>query len=498
MSLDWREAAAVAERVVAGWAGEPGGTLVLFDRDGLRATAASGLASLELGTPFTPDTPSRYASISKHVFAATLLLEGIELEQPLSALLPELPAAIGAVPLARALDMTGGLPDMMEVLWQEGAAFTASISSEQVTDALLRLDALCAAPGTEMAYSNTGWRLGQAALERVTGRPYADALRRRLLDPLGLPITFPYDETEPVPGLATGYWRDGETWRRGRYGMHLSASGGLAGSAAALAAWGSALLSGHGPLASMLPRLLASRRFADGSPSAYQLGLVATRLGSHAVAAHSGALPGYRNHLLLAPDAGVGVALLLNREEDPLPPALRVMAALLGAPPPTPARLEPGLYAAEHGPAWAELHPDAIEFMGARETLFAEAGSYRSFPSTLEMDVSIGPDAIEGTIGGVRRRLLAVPDGAPLDPRLAGVWRERTFGSELLIRPDGTARWPSAGGVGQEIALTPLPGVRAIASIPHLMWRHRPCLVLEGDTLQVASHRARVLRYRRA
>src|SRR5205085_606856 len=102
--------------------------------------------------------------------------------------------------------------------WQQGAPFTASLSREAIGQALKRVDGVCAPPGTEMAYSNTGWRLGQAVLERRTGQPYGDVLRRRLLDPLGLAIAFPYDETEPVPGLATGYWASPSGWRRGRYG----------------------------------------------------------------------------------------------------------------------------------------------------------------------------------------------------------------------------------------------------------------------------------------
>ncbi|HYZ61866.1 MAG TPA: serine hydrolase domain-containing protein [Acetobacteraceae bacterium] len=498
MTPHWTEAADHAERIAASWTGAPGGAFVLFDRDGVRAVSSNGLATIEHGIPFTADTPSRYASISKHFLAAALLLEGVDLERELGGLLPDLPAAIGAVPLARALDMTGGLPDMMEVLWQQGAPFTASLSAGDVRSALNRLDVLCAPPGTEMAYSNTGWRLGQAVLERHTGRSYGDVLRDRMLAPLGVPITFPYDETEPVPGLATGYWLQDGAWRRGRYGMHISASGGLAGSGTALARWAGALMAGRGPLADMLGRLLAPRHFADGTPSAYRLGLVETRLGRTRIAAHSGSLPGYRNHLLLAPDLGVGVVLLLNRDEDPLPPALRVMATLIGETTPEAASLPPGLYAAEDGPDWAELHPDAIEFMGGRETLLADGDRFRSIPSTLEVSVRIDANAIEGTIGGVRRRLMRVPAGLTLDRRLAGSWRDTMFGSELLIRADGTARWPFAGGLGQEVALTPLPGPRALAAIPHLMWRHRPCLYLEGDTLRVASHRARVLRFVRA
>ena len=496
MNPDWKAATAVAQQIAAPWAGGPGGVFVLFDGDGVRASAAKGLANLELGVPFTQDTPSRYASISKHFLAATLLLEGVDLEQPLGALVHGLPEAIAAVPLARALDMTGGLPDMMELLWQQGAPFTASLSAEDIRSALNRVDRLCSEPGREMAYSNTGWRLGQVALESRTGMPYGAILRRRMLDLLEAPIAFPYDETEPVPGLATGYWLHDGAWRRGRYGMHISASGGLAGSAAALARWAGALMAGRPPLAGMLGRLLAPRCFADGAPSAYRLGLVETRLGAVRIAAHSGSLAGYRNHLLMVPELGVGVILLLNRDEDPLPPALRVMAALLGEPTPDPATLRPGLYAADDGPAWAELGADAIEFMGGRETLLPDGEGYRSVPSTLELSIQLGADAIHGMIGGLPRRLRAVPAELPLDPMLVGTWQEPTFGSELLIRPDAIARWPWAGGLGQEITLTPLPGARAIATIPHLMWKHRPCLFLEGDTLRVASHRARFLRYR--
>ncbi len=498
--LDWTRAAALAESTAAAWTDGPGGAFVLFDRGGIRASACGGLASLEHAVPFTADMPSRYASISKHFLAAALLLEGIDLDAPLGTLLPGLHPALGAVPLARALDMTGGLPDMMEVLWQQGVPFTATVSAEEIDAALRRLDATCALPGTEMAYSNTGWRLGQAVLQARCGVPYAQALQRRLLDPVGLPIAFPYDEAEPVPGLATGYWRDGEMWRRGRYGMHISASGGLAGSAAALARWAGALMAGRGPLEGVLDRLLAPRCFADGAPSGYRLGLVATQLGDTRLAAHSGSLPGYRNHLLMAPALGVGVVLLLNRDEDPLLPALRVMATLVGEAPPEPASdLPAGLYAAESGPAWAELLPGAIEFMGARETLLAAGdGRLRSIPSTLEINLRAADGALEGRIGGVQRRLLPVPEGLALAPELAGLWREPTFGVDLLIRPDGTARWPWMGGVGREIALTPLPGARALASLTHAMWRHRPCLWLHGDgTLRVASHRARVLRFER-
>ena len=97
---DWTRATALAESIADAWADGPGGAFVLFNRDGIRAAACGGLASLEHAIPFTADTPSRYASISKHFLATTLLLEGIDLDAKLGTLLPGLHPALGAVPLA--------------------------------------------------------------------------------------------------------------------------------------------------------------------------------------------------------------------------------------------------------------------------------------------------------------------------------------------------------------------------------------------------------------
>lgn len=499
-TLDWTRATAIASEIAGGWAEArgPGGAIVLFDTAGPRGVGAGGFASMEHGIPFTADTPSRYASISKHMLAATLLLEGFDLDAPLGALLDDLPPAIGVVPLGRALDMTGALPDMMEVLWQQGVPFTASLSAAELFSILRRLHSTCAVPGTEMAYSNTGWRLAQMAIPAQRGVSYVEALERRLTGPLGLPITLPLDEAEVVPGLATGYWRDGEVWRRGRYGLHFSASGGLAGSAAALTRWAGALMAGRGPLDGILEQLTAPRGFADGSPSAYRLGLVCTALGGTPLVVHGGSLPGYRNHLLMAPGLGVGVALLSNREEDAFWPALRVMAALVGEAMPEPAANPTGLYAAEQGPFWAELLPGVIEYMGGQEKLVASAdGGFRSLPAYLDIRLRPAADgALEGLVGGAARRLLPVPPGLPLDPGLVGHWREQEFGAELTVRADGTARFPWAGGTGMETRLTPLPGARALASLTHAMWRHRPCLWRDADgALCLAGHRARVLRF---
>jgi CubicO group peptidase (beta-lactamase class C family) len=491
-----------ARSIAAGWneEGGPGGALVLFDATGPRQATAGGLASLEHGLPFTPSTPARWASISKQFCAATALLAGFELGDRLAALVPGLPPTIGALPVARALDMTGAIPDLMETLWLLGLPFTASLSEADLLDLCRRLPGTGGTAGAEMAYSNTGWRLVAAAFAARGGETYGQALRRLLLDPLGLEsVAFPEDEATVLPGLATPYWQDGGTWRRGRYGLHFSPSGGLAGTAENLARWGAALLAGRGPVAGMLDRLGAPRPFPDGEEGFYRLGLSAQRLGGLELIGHGGSLPGVKTHLLMAPALGLGVALVSNREDtDPLWLAMRVLAAASGEPLPQPAALPPGLYAEEDSEAWAEVEGGLITFMGVTDRLFADGKGVRTLPAYLEARLQASVDGgIEGRVGGVRRRLHRVEEGTPLDPALAGTWCDGAFGATLVVRPDGTAVLPGIHP-REACVLRPLPGARAIASRRHGPWGLRPLLWRQpDDTLRLVAHRSRVLTFRR-
>ncbi|MBP0443288.1 beta-lactamase family protein [Roseomonas sp. SSH11] len=492
------EAAAIADS----WTreGGPGGAIVLFGPGGPAGAAAGGLASLEHGIPFTPATPSRWASISKSFCAATAVLAGFDLASPLGTLVPGLPDGIAAVRLEQALDMTGAIPDLMETLWLLGQPFTASLSETELLDLCRRLPGTGGMPGAEMAYSNTGWRLVAAAFAAMRGEEYGQALRRLVLEPLGLEeVAFPGDEAVPVPGLATPYWRDGGRWRRGRYGLHFSPSGGLAGSAEALARWGAALLAGRGPMHGMLDRLSAPRPFPDGAESFYRLGLSTQELDGLALVGHGGSLPGIKTHLLLAPTSECGVALISNREDtDPLWLALRIMSAMTGRALPQPARLPPGRYAEEQGEGWAEAEGETFSFMGVADRLFAARGGARTLPAYLEAELQLAADGgIEGRIGGVHRHLLPVPDDTVLDPALHGRWRNAAFGVSLEVRADGTALLPGIHP-RESCRLLPLPHGRAVAERWHGPWRARPLLWLQEDgTLRLVSHRSRVLSFER-
>ncbi len=498
--MDWQRAAAEADRIAQAWTeeGGPGGVILLFDADTIRAEAAGGLASLDLNMPFQPDSAVRYASISKHFFAALLLRTGaVGLSDALGAHLP-LAHANAAVTIGRALDMTGGLADTMEVAAQLGISGTTTMDREALLAFISAVEGLNFVPGTEISYSNTGYRLTQAALE-AKGMDVAAELQARFFHPLGLGISFPLDETDPVANLAAGYWRARRGWVKGRYGAHISASGGLAGSGRDLTIWAQALLTGRDPAAGLLAQLGALRHLNDGTPTGYGLGLARTAMGERQLIGHGGSLPGYKNHFLLDPAASAGVVVVSNREDtDAHGLALRVMAALHGAELPDPAvgMLPDGLFVAADAPYWIETRGGGVTFLGAQTALHRGADGWAASGSA-HMPVRLRPASggIEGEIGHRAYRFSPAPGGTT--DSFSGIWAAPAHHATLEIA-DG--RFAIGTGPTRSVdTLMPLSDTLALvtrggAESPSST---RMLLAREGNALRLITNRARVLRLTR-
>ncbi|CAH2600291.1 Beta-lactamase family protein [Rhodovastum atsumiense] len=503
--MDWQAATVEAGRIAQAWTAEggPGGAVLLFDADDIRAEACGGLASLELAMPFRTDTVVRYASISKHFLAALVLREGFPgLDDFLGTHLAVQPA-LGAVTVGRALDMTGGLPDAMETLWLLGVPPGVPMDHGALLAFLQRLDRPDFAPGTEISYSNSGYRLVQAVLE-AKGIDIADTLRRRFLRPLDLALRLPYDETEPVPGLAGGYWKSPAGWRRGRYGLHISMSGGLAGSGLDLAIWAQALMVGRGNLDGMLPKLARLRHLADGRPTGYGLGLARYGLGRRVLVGHGGSLPGFKSHFLIDAEARAGVVVVANREDaDTATLALRVMAALHGVTVPGPARgiLPEGLYAMPGTPFWLEHAGGVVTCLGAQETVYPEADDTVCGRSAhLPLRLTVADGAISGEVGHAPRRFVPVQAGLAPDPAWAGAWTCLAQNARLDVVVTGETAYLriGAGALLRDLPLRPIGEGRALTLRSEGPWTQRACLQFTGGELRLVTSRSRTLRFTRA
>lgn len=502
MKLNWQHASEVAAGLVASWnqPGAPGGAITLFDSDSMRASYAGGLADLAQQTPFSADSVVRFASVTKHLFAAMVTGPAshlLDLQHPLAQHLPQLSGDAGKVTVGQALDMTSGLPDVRETLSLLGLSVYNATSAASLLDFVASNGDLSYPCGSEVSYSNTGYRLVEEAL-KARGVPFNVLLQQHICQPLGITLTAPESWFDIVPGLVPGYWCDGAQWQLASAGLHLSASGSVTGSVNHLSRWLQALLADRGPGSGVLARLAAPRYLADGRASGYGLGVAGSRIGDHQLVGHGGSHAGYKSYFLLHPELKVGLALVANREDvSTFENALKIMAALLGESLPEKGHnLQPGLYAAENGSDWLEINGVTASWLGAGETLYHGKAPDEavSLSSTFPMRLTQDGAAITGEIGLAPRRFVPVIADESIE-RLQGRWQLAAHRSVIDI--DGDKLLMGIGPASISATLKSLGQGRVLATAQDGPWEKRFVIQWEQDGIRLLLNRSRIVKYLR-
>ncbi|HEU4642626.1 MAG TPA: serine hydrolase domain-containing protein [Gemmatimonadaceae bacterium] len=138
------------------------------------------------GRPLDGHTLFPFASLTKPSLA-TAILRLVErgeltLDYPLGRALPAAPPAMRAITIAQLLTHVSGFPEHVPGVTALEAA-RAPVGA--YVDAALR-GGLEFAPGTRVLYSNAGFQVLGAMVERATGVPVADLLERETFEPLGM------------------------------------------------------------------------------------------------------------------------------------------------------------------------------------------------------------------------------------------------------------------------------------------------------------------------
>lgn len=500
-SINWQAALEAAKKVTGEWdqPGEPGGAIALFDGESLRGEASGGLANLTTGEPFSLDNVVRYASVTKHIFATLALLRsgaGLSTDETLGKYLPELQAPMSDVTIGQALDMTGGLPDVRETLSLLGISVYNVTEPDALIDFLATDGSLNFAAGTEISYSNTGYRLVETILKRQ-GILFDDLIQQHISAPLDIAFCAPEGWFDIVPNLVPGYWKAKDGWKTSSAGLHLSASGSVAGSLRSLTRWLQSLLNNSGPSAGVLSALSQPRTLLDGTPTRYGLGITHSTLGEHQLLGHGGSHAGYKTYFLLHPTLNVGAALVSNREDTAAYTALlNVMSALLETP--LPARstaLKEGLYTSQAEPYWLSVKDGVASYLGASENLYqGEDGSAISLSAHLPMRLKMNGEAIEGEIG-LAKRYFTPTEAHDCLALIQGRWFHPQ--SKAAFDIEGDKLMMGAGPLRASGTLTSIGQGRLLVKMPDGPWEKAFCLYFQGYNVQLISNRSRVLSFRR-
>ncbi|MGO1163232.1 serine hydrolase domain-containing protein [Brucella pseudogrignonensis] len=497
---DWNAASLSAKHYSRTWCkDEPGGVIIGFDLDGVKFAYAGGLESLSTGIPFTANTVIRYASITKHIFCTMLLRHSdlIALDDRLGEHIPELQMPLADVTVARALDMTGGLPDARECLTLLGLSVYSHTNAASLMEFLASLERLNFPAGTELSYSNTGYRLVESAFER-RGVLLKDYVRSGINQPLNICMEAPDEWADPVKGLVPGYFKANGKWQQSSAGLHLSASGSVAGSGMALTKWLQALLAGDGASNGLLSTLSAEHFLSDGRPTGYGLGLRWDDIDGKRVIGHGGSHPGYKSYFLLDTIDKTGIVVVCNREDaDTHTIARDCMAALYGLSLPEKTSTIPdGLYVADTGPFWLEMRDGFANYLGAEDRLYDVGDGWTSsLSASSPMKLRWDGDFLQGEIGHVRRKLRPVHP-KPVAKEFDGRWNAPIYGASITV--DNGHIIMGIGPTRQIMPLEDLGHGRALFALQDGPWSKRICMHLIGENrLELVLNRSRVIEYQR-
>ncbi|HET6784242.1 MAG TPA: serine hydrolase domain-containing protein, partial [Pseudoxanthomonas sp.] len=199
------------------YAGDAPGASVLVLRDGVPLLRKSyGLADREARIAATPATNYRLASVTKQFTAAAIMLlveEGrLSLDDGVRRWLPSLPAGSDSITVRHLLTHSSGLIDYEDVM---PADFIGQLHDADVLRLLEAQNETYFPPGTGYRYSNSGYALLALIVERVSGQAFADFLRLRVFQPLGMAHTLAFVEGGPaIADRAYGYSESTDGWIR--------------------------------------------------------------------------------------------------------------------------------------------------------------------------------------------------------------------------------------------------------------------------------------------
>jgi CubicO group peptidase (beta-lactamase class C family) len=277
------------------------GVVLVAKGDRILFKKACGLADRNFDVPNRLNTKFHLGSMGKmftSVAIAQLVQAGkLAYEDTLANVLPDYPnrEAAAKITLHHLLTHTAGLGGLFDE-----PKYDRRVKYRTQADyfPIFANNPLPCAPGAHWAYSNEGFIVLGAVIEKVTGQNYVDYVREHIFLPAGMKDTDNYALDEVVPNRAVGYLRNGEDDPLGLgprrpnsmfeyLGWRGNGCGGCYSTAPDMLKFAQALR-GHRLLPADLTEQITSGKVIMGGDEKYGYGFIVSQLNGKEVRGHSG------------------------------------------------------------------------------------------------------------------------------------------------------------------------------------------------------------------
>ena len=287
---------------------------------------AYGLASRAYDVPNKLDTKFNLGSMNKMFTAvaiAQLAEQGkLSFDDKIGKYLPDFPVKDAAekVTIHHLLTHTSGLGSYFNDEFMKSSRDRFRAVKDYFP--LIEKEKLSFEPGARFGYSNTGFLVLGAIVEKVSGQDYFDYVREHIYRPAGMANTDAFELDQDIPNLAVGYTRMGPGGRplrgprKNNVFLHVIKGGPAGGgysTAEDLLDFDRALRS-HKLLGPKMTDLVLAGKveMGRGSDMKYAYGFGDERSGGHRFVGHGGGFPGISSKLDMDLTDGYTIVVLSN------------------------------------------------------------------------------------------------------------------------------------------------------------------------------------------
>lgn len=285
------------------------GSILIARGDRVLVSKGFGPANREYNMPCTPHTRYRLASVSKQFIAAAIMIlqeEGkLSVRDPLSKYLPDFPNG-EKITLHHLLNHTSGVINYSKLkdhyrVW--AMPHTVQQVIDRFKDEPLRFE-----PGARWEYSNSGYVLLTAVIEKISRMSYDKFLRQKIFNPLNMNESGVDSHTKVIPSRATGHYNYGGDIIQAPYlDMGFpNGAGALFSSVGDMFKWHRALRDG-----TLLSKKSTDLMFQPG-PGDYGYGWFIRKKGEKTVIEHPGGLNGFLSSIKYLVEDDIVVISLFN------------------------------------------------------------------------------------------------------------------------------------------------------------------------------------------
>ncbi|HVJ80026.1 MAG TPA: serine hydrolase domain-containing protein [Planctomycetia bacterium] len=293
------------------------GAVLIAYRDQTLFARAAGLASRAWNQPNRTDTRFNLGSMNKmftSIAIAQLVEKGkVALDDPIVKHLPDYPNADAAkkVTVRHLLSHTSGLADYFNDKFMKASRDRFRKIEDYFP--LFTGEKLQFEPGTRFRYSNAGFMVLGAIVQRASGMDYFDYVRQHIYQPAGMTGSDCFELDTDVPNLAVGYTRGPGNQVKNNLFMHVIKGGPAGGGYSTvedLHRFAIALCDGKLIRADTLKQWTT-----PGEKNArYAFGFQVSQVNQTKLIGHSGGFPGINSVLTVDLENGYVIAVMSNSD----------------------------------------------------------------------------------------------------------------------------------------------------------------------------------------